>query len=52
MSPRTSSPAMRRIIADNDRRNGSFVTRLMRVLEQPDRRPDADGLYRDAPRRP
>ena len=34
-----------RIVADNDPRNGSIATRLIRMLEQPDRQPDKDGLY-------
>lgn len=39
--------AAARIIADNDSRNGSFVARLLRASEHPEREPDADGLYRD-----
>lgn len=37
------------IVADNDPRNGGLKQRLLRMFEQPDRRPDADGLYPDAP---
>lgn len=40
-----------RIVADNDPRNGSIVQRLIRMCEQPNRQPDEDGLYPDAPRK-
>jgi hypothetical protein len=40
--------ALSRIIADNDPRNGSVAERLIRMSEQPDRRPGADGIYPDA----
>ncbi len=42
-------PLIARIAADNDPRNGSAAQRLIRMSEQPDRKPDADGLYPDAP---
>jgi hypothetical protein len=42
-----SSDAFARIVADNDSRNGSFVARILRASEHPERQPDADGLYRD-----
>jgi hypothetical protein len=41
------SDALKRIIADNDVRNGSVAARLIRMSEHPEREPDANGLYRD-----
>lgn len=42
-------PLIDRILADNDPRNGSIAHRLIRMSGQPNRQPDADGLYPDAP---
>jgi hypothetical protein len=47
---RTSSEIIDRIVADNDPRNGTIGQRIIRALEEPDRRPDADGLYREESR--
>lgn len=47
MSSTTKASAVDRIIADNDPRNGTVATRLIRMLEHPERQPDADGLYHD-----
>lgn len=38
---------LQRIVADNDPRNGPIVDRLIRMIEHPERKPDADGLYHD-----
>jgi hypothetical protein len=44
-----SCPALERILADNDPRNGTVAQRLIRMSEQPDREPYENGLYPDAP---
>ena len=46
--PREGNSAIDRIVADNDPRNGTVAERLIRMLEDPDRQPDADGLYAEA----
>lgn len=43
------SATVDRLVADNDPRNGSVATRLIRMLEQPDRQPCEDGLYAATP---
>lgn len=42
--------AVDRIVADNDPRNGTVAQRLVRMIEQPDREPNDDGLYPEDPR--
>lgn len=46
ITPKTPKTPLDRIIADNDPRNSSIGERLIRMLEQPDRQPDSNGLYR------